>query len=223
MAVQFAQSYRFSEQQVARMADAGIIPQSGTELIDGVPYWSGAPVRFSRDAFYRLGELGVLTKRDRVERIDGEIIEMSPIGPRHSACVTRLNRFLTPRVGDAIVRFENPLALPEELDPQPDLVVVRPRDDDYEDGHPVSDDALLVIEVADSSLRYDRQIKAEWYAQAGIPEYWLVHLTRNQIAVHQQPRMGEYREVQVYGLGETWTSTALGGLEVPVNAILKRR
>src|SRR5215213_4981567 len=164
MAVQFAQSYRFSEQQLARMAAAGVVPRDGLELVDGVPYRSGVPLRFSRDAYYRLGELGVLTKRDRVERIDGEIIEMSPIGPRHSACVTRLARFLAPRVGDAIVRFENPLALPEEYDPQPDIVVVRARADDYESAHPTSDEALLVVEVADSSLQYDRTVKVQRYA-----------------------------------------------------------
>jgi Uma2 family endonuclease len=223
MAVQFAQPYRFTEQQLARMADAGLMPHGETELIDGVPYRAGVPIRFSRAAYYRLGELGVLAKRDRVELIDGEIIEMSPIGSRHAACVSRLNRFLTPRVGNALVRFENPLALPDEYDPQPDVVVVRARDDDYEDAHPTSDDALLVVEVADSSLRYGRTVKVQRYAEAGLPECWLVDLTRNQIVVHQNPVAGEYRNTRTYGAGESWTSSAIPGLKVSADVILKRR
>jgi Uma2 family endonuclease len=223
MAVQFAQPYRFSEQQLARMAQAGVVPEHGTALIDGVPYWAGAPVRFSRDAYYRLGELGILSKRDRVERIDGEIIAMTPAGSRHSACVSRLNQYLTPRIGDAIIRYENPLALPQDLDPEPDLAVVRARADDYEDAHPTAEDALLVIEVSDSSSRSDFGQKAQWYAEARIPEYWIVDLKRNKIVVHQDPASGAYSQVQTYGRGETWTSAALGGVSIPVDVILKPR
>ena len=223
MAVQFAQPYRFSEQQLARMAQAGVVPEYGTELIEGVPYWAGAPVRFSRNAYYRLGELGILSKRDRVERIDGEIIAMTPAGSRHSACVSRLNQFLTPRIGDAIIRYENPLALPQDLDPEPDLAVVRARADHYEDAHPTAEDALLVIEVSDSSRRADLGRKAPWYAEAQIPEYWIVDLTRDRIVVHRDPASGVYRQVQTYGRGETWTSAALRGVSVPVDVILSPR
>ena len=210
MAVQFAQPYRFNEQQLARMAEAGVVPGDGTVLIEGVPYRAGAPVRFSRDAYYRLGELGILSKRDRVERIDGEIIAMTPAGSRHSACVSRLNQFLTPRIGDAIIRYENPLALPQDLDPEPDLAIVRARADHYENAHPAAEDALLVIEVSSSSRRSDLGIKAQWYAEAEIPEYWIVDLTRDQVVVHQAPASGVYREVQAYGRGEAWTSAAGG-------------
>lgn len=223
MAVQFAQPYRFSEQQLARMAQAGVVPEHGTSLIEGVPHWSGGPYRFSREAYYRLGELGILSKRDRVERIEGEIIKMTPAGSRHSACVSRLNRFLTPRIGDAIIRYENPLALPQDIDPEPDLAVVRARADDYEDAHPTADDALLVIEVSDSSRRMDLGQKAQWYAEAGIPEYWIVDLVRDKMIVHRDPAAGAYRQVGMYGRGETWVSGALGGLNVPVDIILKPR
>lgn len=223
MAVQFAQPYRFTEQQFARMAEAGILPRVGTHLVEGVPYRAGAPIRFSRAAFYQLGEFGILGKADRVERVEGEILQMSPIGSRHSACVTRVNRFLTPRVGDALVRFENPIALPQDIDPQPDIAVVRPRDDDYEDSHPTADDALIVIEVADSTVAFDRTVKAQWYAEAEIPEYWLVDLIRRRVIVHQLPVTGEYRDVRVYNPGESWTSAAIAGLEIPVDAFLRRR
>jgi Uma2 family endonuclease len=216
MAVQFAQPYRFTEQQLARMAEAGIIPRAGTELIDGVPYRFGLPFPFASDDYFQLGESGVFDDGDRVELIDGEIIEMSPEGSRHSACLARLTRFLIPRVGQAVVRVQDSLFLPDEYRPQPDLVVAREQDDDYEHAHPTHADVLVVVEVSDSSLRYDRQVKAVRYAQAGIPEYWLVDLTRNQIFVHQKSLTGEYRDVQVYGLGEMWISTALGGLHIPV-------
>jgi Uma2 family endonuclease len=221
MAVQFAQPYRFSEPQLARMAQAGVVPEHGTQLIDGVPYWAGAPVRFSRDAYYRLGELGILSKRDRVERIDGEIIAMTPAGSSHSACVSRLNQFLTPRIGDAIIRYENPLALPQDRDPEPDLAVVRARADHYEDAHPTAEDALLVIEVSDSSRRSDLGLKAQWYAEAEIPEYWIVDLRRDKVVVHQLPLGGTYSDVRMYGRRQVWTSSALRGLDVPVDAILK--
>lgn len=220
MAVQFARLYRFTDQQFARMAAAGLLPEHGTVLVDGVPYWAGAPFRFSRDAYYRLGELGIVSKRDRVERVDGEIIEMTPIGSRHSACVSRLNGFLTPRVGNAIVRSENPLALPQEIDAEPDLAVVRWRADHYEHVHPTADDALLVVEVADSSRRYDLGQKAQWYAEAGIPEYWIVDLTRDRVFVHQLPSAGAYRERQVFGRGDRWVSAALDGLQIPVDTVL---
>lgn len=221
MAVQFAQPYRFSEQQLARMVEAGLVPEWGTTLIDGIPYWAGAPFRFSRDAYYRLGELGILSKRDRVERIDGEIIQMTPAGSRHSACVSRLNEYLAPRIGDAIIRYENPLALPQEIDPEPDLAIVRRRADHYENAHPTAADALLVIEVADSSRRFDLGEKARWYAEAGIPEYWLVDLTHDRIVVHEAPLAGSYRSVHHHGRGEAWTSAALGGLAIPVDVALR--
>jgi Uma2 family endonuclease len=221
MAVQFAQPYRFSEQQLACMARAGVVPEHGTTLIDGVPYWAGAPYRFSRAAYYRLGELGILGKRDRVERIEGEIIEMAPAGSSHSACVSRLNQFLTPRVRNGIVRSENPLLMPQDIDPEPDLAVVRARPDHYEDAHPTAEDALLVVEVAESSRRYDIGQKAQWYAEAGIPEYWMVDLMRDNVIIHRDPVAGAYRDVRVYGRGEHWTSDVLEGLQVPVDGILK--
>jgi Uma2 family endonuclease len=223
MAVQFAQPYRFSEQQLARMAEAGVVPDMGTELMDGVPYWAGAPLRFSGEDYFKLGAIGVLLEGDRVELMDGEIIEMSPEESRHSACIRRLIRFLPPRVGEAIVGAQDSLSLPDGYWPRPDVVVLRPSDDEYDDRHPTHADALVVVEVANSSLRLDRDIKSMRYAHAGIPEYWLVDLTRTRIFLHCDPVAGEYRHVQAYGPGEAWVSAALGGISIPVNAILKPR
>lgn len=221
MAVQFAQPYRFSEQQLARMADAGIIPRAGTNLIGGVPYRAGSPVRFSSDEYFRLGEIGVLAENERVELVDGEIIEMSPEGSRHSACIIRLIRFLAPRVGDALVSANGTLFLPDQYRPMPDVMVLRPSADEYEHVHPTHEDALVVIEVSDTSVAMDRQFKSARYAQAAIPEYWLVDLTRDVISVHTNPIVGQYTEVQVYRGQESWRSLALGGLVIAVNDVLK--
>jgi Uma2 family endonuclease len=223
MAVQFAQPYRFSEQQLARMARAGVVPEHGTELIEGVPYWAGTPFRFSSEDYVRLVELGVLSGEDRVELMDGEVIEMSPEGSRHSACIRRLMRFLVEHAGEAIIGSQDSLSLPDGYWPQPDIVVLRPDESDYEDMHPTHLDTLVVAEVADSSMRLDRDVKAVRYAQAGIPEFWLVDLKRNRIFVHRVPDHGAYQDVRVYGSGESWVSGVLGGLNIPVDVILKPR
>jgi Uma2 family endonuclease len=223
MAVQFAQPYRFTEQQLARMAQADVVPEYGTELIDGVPYWAGAPFRFSSEDYFKLGELGILNEGERVELIDGAVIEMSPEGSRHFACVTRLMRFLTKRVGEALIVSHGSLALPDQYWPMPDVMVLRPSEDDYEDAHPTYADTLVVIEVADSSERHDRVFKSGRYAEAAIPEYWLVDLTRDTITVHQSPVAGEYRGLHTFVPGDEWISHALDGLRIPVNVVLKPR
>jgi Uma2 family endonuclease len=223
MAVQFAQPYRFSEQQLARMAQAGVVPEHGTELIDGVPYWAATPFRFSGEEYSRLGELGVLCGEDRVELIDGEVIAMNPEGSRHFACVARLIRFLTPRVGEALLTAKGSLSLPDQTWPMPDVMVLRPSEHDYESGNPTREDALVVIEVSDTTLAFDRNVKSVRYAEGSIPEYWMVDLTRDKIVIHQQPAAGAYRNVRMYGRGERWTSSVLGGLSVPVDVILKPR
>src|ERR671938_544657 len=132
---------------------------------------------FSVDEYYRMGEAGILTEDDRVELIEGEIIEMSPIGSRHAACVNRLNTLLGRHLRQtAIVSVQNPIRLDAYSEPEPDVALLRPRADYYESGHPTPADALLIVEVADTSADYDRIIKLPLYAKAGIPEAWLVDL-----------------------------------------------
>ncbi|HEU0300635.1 MAG TPA: Uma2 family endonuclease [Longimicrobium sp.] len=223
MAVQFAQPYRFTVQQLACMADGGVVPRIGVELVEGMLYRAGGPFHFSSDDYLKLDELGIFGEGDRVELIDGEIIEMSPEGNRHSACIRRLIRLLSPHVGDAVVGAQDSLSLPDGYWPRPDFVVLRPDADEYEHAHPTHQDVLVVIEVSDSSLRYDRQVKAARYAQAGIPEYWLIDLTRDTISTCEVPAAGEYGRVNVYRPGDSWKSPGLGGLEIRVNDILKPR
>src|SRR5262249_34195079 len=131
--------------------------------------------RFTREQYHRMAEAGILTSTDRVELIRGEIIQMSPLGRRHIAFVHNLTRLLVRRLGDrAIVSVQNPVALAEDTEPQPDLAVCRDRAVPYKEREPHADDVVLLIEVADTSLQYDRSTKLRLYAAAGVPEYWLV-------------------------------------------------
>jgi Uma2 family endonuclease len=221
MAVQFVQPHRFSPEQYRRMTEIGVIPENGTELIDGVVVEGTRPFRFSSEDYFRLGGEGVLDEGDRVELLDGEIIDMSPIGESHSRCVARLIKLLAPRVGDAELRIQDVIHLPNDRDWEPDAAVYRPRHDTDDDGPPpAAADALLVVEVADSSLLYDRTVKMEQYAEAGIPEYWVVDLRRKLVIVALRPVGSQYMDVREFGRDESWTSPALGGAEVSASDIL---
>lgn len=124
--------------------------------------------RFTVDQYHQMAEAGVLTEADRVELIAGELLEMSPIGRRHAACVNRLTRLFTSLLGEsAIISVQNPIALSVHSEPQPDMALLRPRADFYASGHPGPEDVWLVVEVAETSPEYDRQIKMPEYASAG--------------------------------------------------------
>lgn len=150
---------------------------------------------FTTDEYEAMIHAGVLTKDHRVELINGEIVEMSPIGPLHASIVSRLIRLFTQRVGDrAIVNVQNPIRADEQSEPQPDVVLVKYRDDFYRDAHPTPADTLLVIEVADSTLDADRRIKIPLYAQSGVPEVWIVNVLDECIEIYRQPARGDYQE-----------------------------
>lgn len=224
MAVQFVQPHRFSAEQYRRMAEIGVVPENGTELIDGVVVEGTRPFRFSSEDYFRLGREGILDDGDRVELLDGEIIDMSPIGERHSRCVARLIKLLAPLVGDAELRIQDVIHLPNDRDWEPDAAVYRAREesaDDEDDGPPpAAADALLVVEVADSSLLYDRTVKMEQYAEAGIPEYWIVDLRRKVIIVALHPVGSQYMDVREYGRDDCWQSPALRGAGVCASDVL---
>jgi Uma2 family endonuclease len=154
--------------------------------------------RFTRKEYYRMAEVGILGERDRVELIQGEIIEMAPIGPRHAAFVDNLTRLLIRRLPDeVIVRTQGPVTLTEDTEPQPDLTVLRRRAVPYKEREAWAEDALLVIEVAETSLVYDRSTKRRLYAAAGIPEYWVVDGAAETVEVHSGPGPDGYRDVSV--------------------------
>ena len=148
--------------------------------------------RFTADEYQRMGQTGILPPHDRVELIDGEIVAMSPIGTRHSAAVDRVARTLILQASDrAIVRVQGSVRLNLLTEPQPDLVLLRPRNDFYASTHPGSSDILLIIEIADTSIQYDRDVKGPLYARLGVHEYWLADLN-DDVATETQRHRKEH-------------------------------
>jgi Uma2 family endonuclease len=142
--------------------------------------------------------VGILSEDDRVELIRGEIVEMSPIGRRHRAFVGNLNQRLAGRLsGRAIVWMQNPIVLTDDSESQPDISVLRQRSVSYKEREADAQDVLALIEVSDSSLAYDRTTKMRLYAEAGIPEYWVVDCTAESVEIHRAPGPGGYRDVRL--------------------------
>lgn len=155
------------------------------------------------EAYHRMREVGILTANDRVELLRGQIIPMSPKGSKHSNAVNRLAKAFTLGLdGMAEVHNQNPIHLLDDSEPEPDLALLIPPLSRYDHRLPVPEDILLVVEVADSSLRQDRYDKAPLYAEAGIPEYWIVNLADREVEVYQQPRQGGYKVCTRYLPGE---------------------
>jgi len=161
--------------------------------------------RLNVDEYHRMAEAGILGENDRVELIDGELIDMAPIGQDHAATVNGLTRVLVMACGDrAIVSVQNSVRLNRFNEPQPDVTLLRPRADNYRTGtFPGPADVLLVVEVADSTLRYDRTVKLPLYASAGIAEVWIVDLRRRVVDVHRSPVGDGYATVETFGAGDT--------------------
>lgn len=156
------------------------------EVIDTPPLLTRH--RLSVADYYRMGEAGIFAPNARVELIEGEIIDMAPIGTRHGSAVMRLNSLLSAAVGSrAVVSVQNPLRLSDLSEPEPDLMLLKPRDDFYADAHPTAADVLLLIEVADTSARYDREIKLPLYARHGVPEVWIVDLDARLLRLFREP------------------------------------
>jgi Uma2 family endonuclease len=156
---------------------------------------------------------GVLSEDDRVELIEGEIVEMNPIGSRHAACVARLTEFFARSLGDqAIVWVQNPVQLSDFSEPLPDVTLLKRRDDFYAHANPQPGDVLLVIEVVDSSVEFDRDIKVPLYADAGISEVWLVNLPKETVEVYTQPVGDKYQEIRVVKRGGSLAAKAIPSL-----------
>ena len=167
--------------------------------------------------FHRMLESGVLTADDRVELIDGEMRDMPPIGPIHSGCTVRLIQVFTQALGNqALINVQGPLALDRRSELYPDLLVLKPRDDFYQTGHPSADDVLLLIEVADSTLSYDRKTKLPKYARAGVPLYWIVDVVHKTIHEYQDPDRFARRYRQCRSVTDGAITTTLAGVPVQV-------
>ena len=189
-------------------------PQSSSAL--------NLPVRrFTVAEYYAMAEAGILTEDDRVELIDGVIVEMSPVGSRHVGCVNLYTRWLSQLVGDrAILQVQGSIHLDDDTEPQPDLALLRDRPDFYSSSHAEPSDVLLLIEVADSSVGYDRHEKLPRYARAGIPEVWITVLPERIIEAHTEPSGGRYTRNRIYVPGDTISPGALPDIELAVSDIL---
>ncbi len=152
--------------------------------------------------YQRMGAVGILAPDDRVELIEGEIIDMAPIGSLHASRVNKLVDLLTEMLrGHALVAAQNPIVLGEYSSPLPDIAVLRRREDYYAPAHPGPDDILFLIEVADTTTAYDRNVKVPLYARFGVREVWLLDLQQNHLEVHHGPDQVGYRHVDHYRTG----------------------
>ena len=176
--------------------------------------------RFSVDEYHQLAEVGILSEQDKVELIHGEIIEMSPIGPKHSGNLDRLSQFLTLFFRDAaIVRVQSPVQLGSDSEPEPDLSVLKARNDFYTTSHPQAADILLVVEFFDSSLNYDQNVKLPLYAIHNIPEAWIIDLQEDRVLVFQDPKGEAYLSIHTYQRGDSIASS-IQNLEISVDELL---
>jgi Uma2 family endonuclease len=179
------------------------------------------PRRFTVGEYYRMAEVGILAAGERVELIEGEIVTMAAIGSRHAAVVTRLNSFFIRELGErALIRVQNPVRLTDLSEPEPDVALLRPRADDYASAHPGPGDVLLIIEVAETTLAFDRGTKLRLYTAAGIPEYWIVDLTNDHIEVYREPGPGGYGDVRRFGREGRLHAAAFPDVEIAASAIL---
>ena len=180
--------------------------------------------KFTVAEYYRMAEVGVLGHDERVELIEGEIIVMAPIGPLHAGDILRSIRLFTRRDDDRFtVQIQNPLHLDDGSEPEPDLMLLRPREDDYTTAHPTPADTLLVIETSDSSLPYDREVKIPLYARAGVPQTLIKNLPEDCIESFDQPGPEGYARHIIYRRGDKIRLTSLPDLELAVADLLPPR
>ncbi len=183
---------------------------------------SNLPVRrFTVAEYYAMSEAGILTEDDRVELLAGVIVEMAPIGSRHGGCVNLYTRWLSQFVGDrAILQVQGAIHLDDDTELQPDLALLRDRPDFYSSSHAEPSDVLLLIEVADSSVDYDRNEKLPRYARAGVPEVWITVLPERIIEAHTEPSGGRYTHTRIFVSGDTIIPGCFPDVALPVSEIL---
>lgn len=168
-----------------------------------------------------MAEAGILSADARVELLDGEIVEMSPIGPRHNAIVDRLNDYFARKCsGKCICRVQGSIALVGESEPEPDIVLLKYRDDFYATDLPMPDDVLLIIEVAESSRDIDLGEKLRLYAASGVREYWVVDLTADAVVVHRDPNVSGYSKVSRHDQSSAISPAAMPDILLDVDSIL---
>lgn len=193
-----------------------------SSLADGDP----RPRLFTNAEYHAMGDAGILAPDERVQLVAGEIVVMSPMGSRHAAAVNwTTEAFYASEhlAGRAMVWIQCPLVIPEFSEPEPDLALLVRREGGYALDHPRPEDVLLLVEVADSTLAYDRRVKLPLYAAAGIPESWLMNLQDDVIEAHSDPSPDGYRVVQRYGLGNAVAPAAFPELLISVSQLIPPR
>ncbi len=177
--------------------------------------------RFTVAEYYALAEIGILAENDRVELLDGDLIVMPPIGESHAFSVDIFTNTLPPQLqGRAIVRVQGPTRLNDNSEPQPDVMLLRWRDDFYRGGHPGPADVLLLVEVADTSVDYDRGAKLSAYARAAIPEVWIANLRDRRIEAYTEPADGEYSNVRHAVPGESIAPQEFPDVVLQVDSVI---
>lgn len=177
--------------------------------------------RFTVEEYHRMAQAGIFSEDDRVELIEGEFIDMTPIGSRHAACVKRLaHKFVSSLTQQAIVSVQDPVRLGPHSEPQPDLALLRPRPDFYAQAHPGPGDVLLVIEVAETSADFDRTVKIPLYARAGITTAWLVDLSSECVEIYTEPTSDGYQNLQRLHRGQSISLEAFPAVSLTVDTVL---
>jgi Uma2 family endonuclease len=210
-----------------RMAEVGILKREDqVELIEGLIIDMHLPSGVARhkltvDDYYRMAETGVLKPGERVELIDGEIIDMAPIGSEHAGKTNRLIEVFAKAIAErlCLISVQNPLRLDTRSEPQPDLMLLRLREDRYSDNHPTAADVLLLVEVSDSSLAYDRGAKLALYARHKIPEVWIVNIQTRSLEIYRHPKDTGFDSKDDLKKG-TITPELLPGLTVNLEELL---
>lgn len=213
----------WTAEEFFRMGELGILPRAGVELVDGEVRernaW-GTPRRWTYEDWERMVAGGIVDEDERLELVDGELVCMTPVGDRHMYTVDLVAEYLWSQMrGRAVVRVQSPLKFSTGEAPVPDVVLLRMTEDRYRVRKAGPWDALLVVEVSDSSVARDLA-KAGQYAQAAIPEYWIVDVNRPAVLVHLAPEGGEYTDVRRYGRGQSFPSPALDGRAVQAEEVL---
>jgi Uma2 family endonuclease len=177
--------------------------------------------RLTVDEYHRMGQAGVFAPGARVELIEGEVIDMAPIGTRHASAVKRLNALLSASVqGRAIVAVQDPLRLSDASEPEPDLMLLRPRADFYAHAHPSAADVLLLIEVSDTTVAYDRGVKLDLYAKHGVAEVWIVDLDNNVIRFFRGNDGSAYTDITASETPRATPVAALPGVTIDLAGLL---
>jgi Uma2 family endonuclease len=177
--------------------------------------------KFTVGQYHQMIESGILTDRDRVELVQGEIVEMSPVGRQHEAYIDRLNAlFVLGLSTRAIVRVQSPIRLSNNSESQPDVAILQRRPDFYAEGHPKPEDIFALVAVSDTTLEFDRTVKVPLYAQNSIPEVWIVDLNAQVVQVYREPNSSGYQQVQSFRRGQSLMFQAFTTIQFSTEQVL---